>query len=147
MLKIKKLLIAFLFLFFAGCNLFGSDVDVELVEMKMGKTFNDSTEVLSDLTDTFSPTDDEIVLWISWDRVQGENNGIIEWHTPDGKLYLEDEFQFTATDGTWATWHKLPIARTDASLTLGDWIVYISLKGKYMGKKEFKITGTGSGDI
>jgi len=146
---LAKKLICFIMLsvLLAGCNLFGSDVDVELVEMKLGKSFNDSTGVISDLTDTFSPTDEEVVLWLSWNRVQGENNGIIEWHTPDGKLYLEDEFKFTADDGTWATWHKLPIARTNASLTLGDWIVYISLKGKYMGKMKFKITGTGSGDI
>lgn len=147
MVKKNKLLIIFMLLIFAGCNLFGSSVDVELVEMRMGKTFNDSTSVLSDLTDTFSPIDTEVVLWLSWNRVQGENNGVIEWHTPDGKLYMEDEFKFTAGDGTWATWHRLPIARTSASMTLGDWIVYVSLKGKYMGKKKFKISSTGSGDI
>lgn len=145
---IKKLVtILFVSILFSGCNLFGSSVDVELVEMRMGKTFNDSTGILGGLTDTFSPTDEEVVLWLSWNRVQGDNNGVIEWHMPDGKVYMEDEFKFTANDGTWATWHRMPIARTDASMTLGDWIVYISLKGKYMGKKKFKITSTGSGDI
>lgn len=134
-------------LLLAGCNLFGSSSDVELVEIKMGKTFNDSTGVLSDLTDTFSPTDEKIVLWLSWNNVQGENNGVVEWHTPDGKVYLEDDFKFTAADGTWATWHSLALARTNASSALGDWIVYISLKGKYFGKKKFKITSTSSGDI
>jgi hypothetical protein len=147
-MTIKNLVPLLMFsILFAGCNLFGSSVDVELVEMRMGKTFNDSTGILSDLTDTFSPSDEEVVLWLSWNRVQGENNGVIEWYTPDGKLYLEDDFKFTAVDGTWATWHRLQIARTNASSTLGDWIVYVSLKGKYMGKKKFKITSTGSGDI
>ncbi|MDD5772526.1 MAG: hypothetical protein PHX78_03570 [bacterium] len=142
----KKIICILIFtILFAGCNLFGSSVDVELVEIKMGKTFNDSTGVIGDLTDTFYPTDEEIVLWLSWNRVQGENNGVIEWHSPDGKLYQEDDFKFTAAKETWATWHRLPIARTDAARTLGDWIVYVSLKGKYMGKKKFTITSTGSG--
>ncbi len=142
---IRKLA-ALLLIFFVGCNLFGSSNDVELVEMKMGKTVDDKGNITG-LTETFVPSDDKVILWISWNRVQGENNGVIEWHDPSGKLYLEDEFKFTATDETWATWHELPIARTSASLTLGDWLVYVTLKGKYMGKKGFKITSTGSGDI
>jgi hypothetical protein len=112
----------------------------------MGKTV-DSAGVISNLTDTFLPSDDKVVLWLSWNRVQGENNGVLEWHTPDGKLYMEDEFKFTAADGTWATWHELPIAKTSASLTLGDWVVYVSLKGKFMGEKKFKITSTSSGPL
>lgn len=147
MLNRNKSLLFFLILpmFLIGCNLFGSSVDVELVEMRMGKTFVDSTGVISDITDTFYPLDEEIVLWLSWNHVQGDNNGVIEWHSPDGKLYQEDEFKFNAPEEAWATWHRLPIARTDAARTLGDWIVYVSIKGKYMGKKKFKITSTGSG--
>lgn len=133
-------------IFFAGCNLFGSSTDVELVEMKIGKTIDGNGNIGS-LTETFTPSDDKVVLWISWNRVQGENNGVVEWHDPSGKIYLEDEFKFTASDETWATWHELPIARTDAALKTGDWLVYITLRGKYMGEKKFKITGTGSGDI
>ncbi|MEW6087404.1 MAG: hypothetical protein AB1498_03805 [bacterium] len=148
MLNKKKSLIYFLILpvFFTGCNLFGESRDIELVEIRMGKTV-DSAGVVSNLTDTFSPTDDKVVLWLSWNRVRGENNGVIEWHDPDGKVYMEDEFKFTAGDDTWATWHELPIARTNASLKLGDWMVYITLRGNYMDKKKFRITSTSSGDI
>ncbi|MFH1288925.1 MAG: hypothetical protein ABII25_09575 [bacterium] len=146
-MTIKKLIPFLIFsVFVMGCNLFGNSSDVELVEMKMGKTIDDKGN-LSVLTDTFSPADDKVILWISWNRVQGENNGVIEWHDPSGKLYLEDEFKFTAADETWATWHELPVARTDAALKTGDWLVYVALRGKYMGEKKFKLTGTGSGDI
>lgn len=145
-LKVRLIIISAVFPFLLGCNLFGSSVDIELVEIKMGKTV-DSTGVVSSLTDTFSPSDDKTVLWLSWNRVQGENNGVVEWYSPNGKLYMEDEFKFTADNGTWATWHELPIAKTSASLKLGDWVVYVSLRGKFMGKKKFKITSTSSGDI
>ena len=94
-----------------------------------------------DITDYFLISD-TIYLYLTWRDLQKENQVIINWYTPGGKLQDQTIHNFQYHGGTYNTWHHLQLfdnqVRHDEFI--GQWTTKIILNNDYVDEKKFLVS-------